>query len=287
MNTGSGFNHRLAFRSAHSFGFFASLSLFFAIGCPLGAQAYETVSIKTYSVGSRTDTITAELFRPSGSGPFPAVVLMHGCGGWQPAVLNALHTHALQFIDRGYVVLNVDSFGPRGNSGGVVCESNARLADALDYRTYDALSALHYLQSLPFIDPKRIFLMGQSNGGSVAIIAAKQNIPVNYRAVAAYYPWCGALPSPRVKLTAPVIVFSGGKDDWTPARECRNKTSAGAALKVIEYPDAAHSFDVEINSQKYLGKRIGFDKAATEDSRNQMLTFFLEQSLKVVASSMD
>ena len=34
--------------------------------------------------------LTAQLYRPHGAGPFPAVVLMHGCGGWQPAVLEAL-----------------------------------------------------------------------------------------------------------------------------------------------------------------------------------------------------
>lgn len=240
---------------------------------PAWAGAYEIVSIKaTRPAGAAY--LKAELFRPKGDGPFPAVVLMHGCGGWQGAVLSGLHSHATYFLDHGYVVLNLDSFGPRGTSGGTICESTARLVRALDYRTYDAFDALRYLRSQKFVDPQNVFLMGQSNGGSVAINAAKATGRDGYRAVAAYYPWCGSLGASRVKLASPLIIFSGGRDDWVPAWQCRHKTATGATLKVIEYPAAAHSFDLPITTQRYLGKLIGFDKPATEDSRTRMLAFF-------------
>jgi dienelactone hydrolase len=237
-------------------------------------EASEILIKATRSYGSHAIYLKAELFKPEGKGPFPAVVLMHGCGGWQPAVLEALHEHAWYFIDHGYAVLNLDSFGLRGNSGGTVCESNALLVNALDYRTNDAFDALHYLQALPFVDPKSVFLMGQSNGGSAAINAAMMLRHHGFRAVAAYYPWCGSLGASHVKLASPLIIFSGRRDDWVPARECRNRMSAGEQLKVVEYPNAPHSFDLRIKLQRYLGKLIGFDKSATEDSRTQMLAFF-------------
>ena len=246
----------------------------------LGAssEAYEAVSIKaTRSWGARDGYLKAELFKPPGPGPFPAVVLMHGCGGWQPAVLDALHSHTMYFVDHGYVVLNLDSFGPRGNSGGTVCKRTGSLVRALDYRTSDAFDALRYLRALDFVAPGQMFLMGQSNGGSVAINAAKMSVRRGFRAVAAYYPWCGSLGASRVKLTAPLIIFSGGRDDWVPARQCRNKISIGAKLEVIEYPTAAHSFDLRLGPQRYLGKLIGFNRSATEDSRARMLAFFNRQ----------
>lgn len=218
--------------------------------------------------------LKAELFKPSGHGPFPAVVLMHGCGGWQSAVLDSLHDVAWYFLDHGYVVLNLDSFGPRGNSGGTVCRSFVRLAQARDYRTRDAVDALRYLQRQKFVDPDNTFLMGQSNGGSVAIKVSELFIPRGFRAIAAYYPWCGAFGASRVRLTTPLIVFGGGRDDWVPARECRNEVSTGARLRFIEYPNAVHSFDLHIAVQRYLGKLVGFDKHATEDSRARMLAFF-------------
>lgn len=237
------------------------------------AAGYEIVSIKaTRPVGA--SHLHAELFKPKGEGPFPAVVLMHGCGGWQPAVLDGLHLHATALLEAGYVVLNLDSFGTRGTGGGVICESIPRLTRALGYRTHDAFDALRYLQAQPFVDADNTFLMGQSNGGSVAINAAKAKSKRGYRAVAAYYPWCGSLGGRRVKLNAPLIIFAGQRDDWVPAWQCRGKRAVGAHLKLVEYRNAAHSFDLPIGQQRYLGKLIGFDKAATEDSRAQMLAFF-------------
>lgn len=236
------------------------------------ATAYEVVSIKaTRPLGA--SHLKAELFKPKGDGPFPAVVLMHGCGGWQPAVLGGLHAHASTLVEAGYVVLNLDSFGPRGTGGGVICESIPKLVRALDYRTDDAFDALRYLRTLNYVEADDIFLMGQSNGGSVAINAAKAKRR-GYRAVAAYYPWCGSLGGAKVTLTAPLIVFAGQRDDWAPAWQCRHKRGVGASLQVIEYRNAAHSFDLPIMQQRYLGKLIGYDKTATEDSRAQMVAFF-------------
>ena len=49
--------------------------------------------------------------KPEGSGPFPAVVLLHGCGGWTEAVRQE---RAAWFTNLGYVALAVDSFATRG-----------------------------------------------------------------------------------------------------------------------------------------------------------------------------
>jgi len=226
--------------------------------------------------------LRAELYKPSGSGRFPAVVLMHGCGGWQPAVRYALQTHARYLRDNGFVVLNLDSFGPRHKSGGKLCSSDRDLYKALSYRTYDAFDALRYLQKQDFVAPGNIFLMGQSNGGAVAIRAAKATTPEIYndkagtafRGVVAYYPWCGEFGGSHVSLASPLLVFAGGKDDWVPARECQGIRANGATLSVTVYPEAAHSFDLDIIRSRYLGKLIGGDRRATEDSREKMLAFF-------------
>ena len=62
------------------------------------------------SIGSFTN-IANSTFKPAGSGRFPAVVLMHTCGG----VKNAhIKQHAQELLKTGYVVLVVDSFNPRG-----------------------------------------------------------------------------------------------------------------------------------------------------------------------------
>lgn len=226
--------------------------------------------------------LKAELFRPDGSGHFPAVVLMHGCGGWQPAVHYALNTHARYLREHGFVVLNLDSFGPRHTSGGKLCADDRALYKALSYRTQDAFDALHYLQKLDYVAPDNIFLMGQSNGGAVAIRVAKaatsqahNNGGAAFRGVVAYYPWCGEFGGSRVSLASPLLIFAGGRDDWVPARECQNVKATGAELEVTIYPAAAHSFDLDILPQRFQGKLIGSDPHATEDSRARMLAFFI------------
>jgi|GEM_PF-287271 len=230
-------------------------------------------------------TLRADISKPEGDGPFPAVVLMHGCGGWQPAVRYTMNTYAAYLVSHGFVVLDLDSFGPRNNGGGKVCESVAMQRDALDYRTYDAYDALKYLQAQKVVDGNNIFLMGQSNGGSVAINVAKGDAPQDkkgkdkgFRAVVAYYPWCGAFGNREVELASPLLVFGGGQDDWVPARECEGVQSTGADLQIKIYPEAAHSFDLEIMPQRYLGKLVGNNKYAAEDSRRRMLAFFIEHA---------
>lgn len=247
------------------------------------AGAQEAVKFEaTQPFSSDALLLKAELFRPDGPGHFPAVVLMHGCGGWQPAVHYALNTHARYLQRRGFVVLNLDSFGPRHTSGGKLCADDRALYKALSYRTQDAFDALHYLRKLDYVAPDNIFLMGQSNGGAVAIRVAKTATSqahnkggTAFRGVVAYYPWCGEFGGSRVSLASPLLIFAGGRDDWVPARECQNVRATGATLEVTIYPEAAHSFDLDILPQRFQGKLIGSDPQATEDSRARMLAFFI------------
>lgn len=262
---------------------FAATAGLFAVASQGATQQRPVESAVAFAASkghvSKDVQLKGELFRPQGNGPFPAVVLMHGCGGWQPAARFALRQHAQRLSQGGYVVLNLDSFGPRGLSGNRMCPNNTLLQRALDYRTSDAFDALRYLQSLDFVDPQNVFLMGQSNGGSVAIKAAQASehrrragdIP-GFRGAVAYYPWCGGFG--RVSLGAPLLVFAGGRDDWVSADECRRMSARGAELDVIVYPDAAHSFDLQVMQHRFHGYLIGHHPAAANDSSARMLSFF-------------
>ncbi|MCC7426052.1 MAG: dienelactone hydrolase family protein [Alphaproteobacteria bacterium] len=68
--------------------------------------------------------------------------------------------------------------------------------------------------------------------------------------------------------------WPSARDDWTPPEQCERFRSAGAPVSVTVYPDAAHSFDVGLPVHRYLGKLVGYDDAATRNSRNAMLAFF-------------
>ncbi len=210
--------------------------------------------------------IGGEFSRPAGSKKVPAVILMHGCGGLGLAVRASLRTHARNLVRNGFAAFVLDSFDPRGIAGGWVCKGLDRLADARNYRLTDARDASKWLRARPDIDGRNLFVMGQSNGGSVALRAAAAG---GFRAVAAYYPWCGAASGNRV----PLIVFGGGLDDWVPPDACRKRRQS-SKYQYVHYDDAAHSFDVNSGLTRYLGYRLGYNGTATKDSRARMITFF-------------
>lgn len=220
-------------------------------------------------------TLQAQMYKPEGDGLFPAVVLMHGCGGLSPAARDAMRAHAEVLVRSGFVALVLDSFGPRGYPDGWVCETFERLRHARRFRSADAQDALHYLRALDFVDGDNIFQIGQSNGASVSILLAQLEKPV-FRAVAAYYPWCGAFKrvGGKAVITSPLLVLGGARDDWTPPDDCQSVETTGAEYRAVVYPDAVHSFDLEIPRQAFQGHQVGHDPWATVDSRRQVLEFF-------------
>ena len=71
------------------------------------ANAQEKVSF----AGRDGVALNAKLYRPVGTGPFAAIVAMHGCGGpWKAR--DDDWSERLQAA--GYIVLFPDSFGSRG-----------------------------------------------------------------------------------------------------------------------------------------------------------------------------
>jgi dienelactone hydrolase len=102
--------------------------------------------------------------QPQGDGPFPAIVLSHGCGGFA----QLFHDDwAERFADMGYVALQVDHFGSRGF---IEACYRPHLVP-FSVRVQDAYDAKAYLGGLPFVDRKRIAVMGWSQGGITTLCA--------------------------------------------------------------------------------------------------------------------
>src|SRR5213593_2494040 len=90
----------------------------------------------SFQSADRTTTVDGTLFKPDGSGPFPAVVLLHGCSVIRP--------HFVQWAgavrDMGYVALLVDSFRARGTSS--ICANSQTMPSMTSDRAADAYGAL-------------------------------------------------------------------------------------------------------------------------------------------------
>jgi dienelactone hydrolase len=191
--------------------------------------------------------LSGDLGFPAGAGPFPAVVLMHGCGG----LGNAEQGWIAPLRDGGYATFVVDSFGGRGLRE--VC-SDARRLSAFQ-RIPDAYGALRILATHPRVDASRIALMGFSHGGILTLGAATAWAKRHYappgrpafRAFVPFYPYCNASFPEVLEISAPLRIHTGELDDWTPAAPCRELVtalkSAGQDAEITVYPGAHHSFD--------------------------------------------
>ncbi|MBI4611473.1 MAG: dienelactone hydrolase family protein [Candidatus Rokubacteria bacterium] len=239
--------------------------------------------------------IPATLYRPEGPGPFPAVVLLHGCEG----VSASHHDWGRWFRERGYVALVLDSWTSRGLTE--ICSKEGPEIDRF-WRFDDGIGALRYLQSLGFVDPARIGAIGWSNGGvySMALIngpslerAVKRGLTLpnpGYAAAVAVYPGgCFSLVAERV--VKPLLVLIGEADDWTLAFECAQMVEAmrsrGSDATIVTYRGAYHYFDVEGQPLQVLpnvenrnrpggccGATVGYNAAAAADARRRVEEFF-------------
>ena len=225
----------------------------------------------TFPSVDRTLAITGHLYRPEGSEPFPAVVLLHGCGGIGPTH----HWWAERLRGWGYVALIVNSFGPRGESN--VC--NTLKVDAQYARMPDAYAAYAFLAGQSFVASARIAVIGWSHGGSTTLYAVDDVYlwrlgRDRFRAAIAFYPGC----LPRLqRLNAPLLILIGDEDDWTPAARCRvMEVEPGLpnAVSLKVYPGAYHGFDrIEAGPRVYLGHTLERHPGAASDAEEQVRRF--------------
>lgn len=119
----------------------------------------------------------------------------------------------------------------------------------------DAYAALEFLANHPRIDPERIGILGLSFGGRTALWTAHQRFYELYgddnrfAAHLAFYPSSCymQLADETMVSGAPMRIFHGEADDWTPIDQCQDYVARlkedGVDIELYEYADALHSFD--------------------------------------------
>ena len=137
---------------------------------PRGPFPYRSTAVAFASPAPGV-TLAGTLTEPAGAGPFPAVVLLTGSGpedrdetlfGHKPfAVLADYLTR------RGVAVLRFDDRGVGESTGTLQGTTSA------DYAA-DARAALGWLRARPEIAPQHVGLLGHSEGGTAAVLAAGQ-----------------------------------------------------------------------------------------------------------------
>lgn len=225
--------------------------------------------------------VFGRLYLPDGEGRRPAVVLLHGATGiWD---WDDLWAERLQ--GWGYVVLNVDSFTPRGlyrhNLGAGTTETGLRRRFVGAFpRALDALGAADYLAKQPFVAGESIAVMGASQGGLAAMQALAKDNPRNqgqFKAGIALYAPCDRLAG----VTAPLLVLQGAKDQWVSLDRCEQNFGpllTEGLLELVVYPDAYHQFDFDGPDREMAGRPLRYNATATADAAGRIKSL-LEDTL--------
>jgi dienelactone hydrolase len=256
----------------------AAFTATFLIGCAVACPAARSQSggtiVELETPLASSHPLQGYLRHPNGTGPSPAVVLLHSCrGNWR----HIDERWGKRIASWGYAALSVDSFGPRGIK--TTCRDSSI---STDFGT-DAYRALDFLAQQPSVDPARVAAVGFAMGGYFVLTSVERGIAEQassnkFRAAVAFYPPCGGL---KGDLTVPTLILIGERDDLNSAEECRNLVAGrdgwgisrpkdrAIPIKLVVYPDAYHGFDapglkipLELSGHHLEFNRSAADQAA-------------------------
>ncbi len=197
----------------------------------------------------------AAVFRPSGAGPFPAVVVLHGTEGFRA-------THDIQFAadvsaSGGLVTVaacwfggNWSGAGPNADApvgatypDGVNCPDAPVLpADPTSAAAQAAVSAIvEMTRTLPGVAPEKVGLFGHSRGSAAVVAYGLHTGGVSGVVAAAGYP----LVAPgSVRARPSMLILQGASDTQVSASIARRfesaLRSAGLPVESQYYEGAGH-----------------------------------------------
>ena len=213
------------------------------------------------------------LATPAGTGPWPAVVMIHEIFGLD----EVMRGHADRLAGRGYLTLAVDLFSAGGNARCLVTTMTAMIRG--HGRAFADISvAREYLAGSPDCTGK-IGVIGFCLGGGFALLTAGDG----YEAAAVNY---GPLPRHLDETLAgacPIVGSYGGRDRSLRGAASRLDAAldkAGVTHDVKQYPAAGHAFlnDAEVGPRalrpllRVAG--IGPEPESAKDAWGRIETFF-------------
>lgn len=209
------------------------------------------------------NTTPGYLARPASEGTYPALVAIQEWWGLVPHIKDV----AERFARQGYITLAPDLY-----HGQVADEPDEarKLAMEMDREraVAEIIVAIHYLQKLPYVSPKKIGLVGWCMGGSLTINTAAQCSEVG--AAVAFYGVPRDL-STAASIRAPLLGLYGENDHGIPAETVQALQATlqkyGVPNEVHIYPGAGHAFFNDSRPHIY-------DPAAAADAWQRTLAWF-------------
>jgi dienelactone hydrolase len=197
---------------------------------------------------------------PSGTGPFPAVVMLSGCVGFDLGSLQTQYGVTQSKLTKlGFATYRLDLLA---NKKATTC-----IGIPANTVTSDLTLFIQQLKENPMIKSDQIHLMGWSWGAQVALEATSFSDDV--KSITSYYPNCDQLNA--WTTTADVLMFIGDQDTFTDPAICQEKFlsshhASDSQFKI--FSEALHFFDAEnlVEPAYYKGRAMGYDDVAAKES---------------------
>ena len=265
-------------KSKRSHGVLAAM--FLLVVCPTLGKASESVSFESGAINNETPqgaAVRGEFFKPEGSGPFAAVMLLPHCGGASSD--NVSRDWPDYLTELGYVVLTVDTFAPQGQSTCVGLDIQKSRPEQARY----AYGALDYLATRSDVNTNRIAVLGFSEGAFAinrVIVPSRSRKPgeIEFKAAASYYGGCWGLEY-YSKEDIPLMLIVPEHDDKL-APVCIEIANRRVDIEMHVLKGAYHGFDRSSTTLSYdvAGNKMMGSSSATAEAQEltkEFLDFFI------------
>ncbi len=212
-------------------------------------------------IPAKEHPVTAIFFPAPGAAKRPAVMMLHGGGGWAPQIDSAKH-YASELAKAGFDVYMLSYYTEEDEAGRQAGEDVFQerftawahlVDDAADWTLKQKNSN------------GRVGLLGFSNGG--ILTAGAGSIDTNIKAGVVYY---GAVPSAleeTIKKVPPLLILHGDADKVIPVRAAYELQAVATKLKsppeIKIYPGEGHGFGGDLskpNAQDAFQRAVAFLK---------------------------
>ncbi|MFB3813135.1 MAG: dienelactone hydrolase family protein [Terriglobales bacterium] len=200
----------------------------------------------TYKSGA--ETVSGMLYRPSGKGPFPGMVVIHEWWGLD----NWVKEQASKLADQGYLALAVDLYRGKVTSNPEEAHELMRGVPA-GRAIRDLKAAFGYLASLPEVDKDRIGDIGWCMGGGHALDLAIAE--PRLKAAVINYGHLATDAEDLKRINAALLGIFGGQDRGIPVADVHKfeeqMKALGKKIEIVIYPNAGHAFENPNNQRGY------------------------------------
>jgi carboxymethylenebutenolidase len=203
---------------------------------------------------------------PKGSGPHPAVVILHGASGRKDAGDPELERICGDLADRGYYTEFIEYYSQTGAVGAAQVDL---IRQDFPIWLEEIHSGLDALDKNPAVDPHRVALMGFSLGSFLSLSMGAID-PSQIAAIVEYY---GGLPpafQDNVKTMPPVLILHGDADVVVPVA---NAHRLDALLTSEKRPHETKIYDGVNHAFNFPELAIWYNADATKDAWNRSTSF--------------